>query len=49
MPSPTLSSAYIIQELSSPCGTLSSPTSGLSELSMSDTGSNSSFTLSLNS
>jgi len=48
MPSPTLSSAYIIQELSSPCGTLSSPTSGLSEIS-SDCGSNSSFSLSLNS
>jgi len=47
-PSPTLSSAYIIQELNSPCGTLSSPNSGnLSELS-SDC-SASSFSLSLNS
>jgi len=45
VPSPTLSSAYIMQELNSPCGTLSSPNSGnLSELS-----SESSFSLSLNS
>merc|ERR1719173_385445 len=48
VPSPTLSSAYIIQELNSPCGTLSSPNSGnLSELSSECSAS--SFSLSLNS
>lgn len=48
IPSPTLSSAYIIQELNSPCGTLSSPNSGnLSELSSECSAS--SFSLSLNS
>merc|ERR1719245_467117 len=48
VPSPTLSSAYIIQELNSPCGNLSSPNSGnLSELSSECSAS--SFSLSLNS
>jgi len=50
VPSPPLSSAYIIQEFNSPCGTLASPPSaGLSEISSSDCGSTSSFSLSLNS
>jgi len=47
MPSPTLMPSYIIQDTGSPVGTLSSPPRGLEQ--MSDCGSNSSFSLSLNS